>query len=417
MIVLPEGVSLPLQLLGKQLRLQAWRWLGEGAAEGLGKYIMVANHDADLSSKEWLVYKGRVLGEGGKSEKLVDWLAWSFKWVVKKGFVPEVHLSNCWILGGEPVSFDIIIDLEPAELEVQLERATRVMKYLKMYGVKAACKVSSIRNGLVGLHVYADLHVLWRLGLEEKWEEFYLNLLDHLSQVYGIPLEAMDSAFRGKHNYRAFNSPRALKGEPSRFNCFNVPVNVKEYLELAKALGWDKALAALEADALQPAPKLPLTGVFDADGFLALFRGLTSLKLHKDVEQEAAERVLHYKHKLYRSNPKVRWIERVLEHGLEDGRKRFVFRCAAPYLAQLVKRSLLSESEALAKLQEFNKVSAEKAKKKPLPTAFLRGQLGLCLRKDVRPMSLAKFLEENPDLKPAIEAVLALQGLTVKVGL
>ena len=403
--VLERATKEAANFLARQVRLQAWRWLGEGAAEGLGKYVEVANFDAGASTGELLVYGNRVLGEGGRSEKLGDWLLRSFKWIESKGCVPEVHLSNCWVLGGGPTAFDLVVDLEPCELPLQLERAANVMKYLEMYGVKAACKVSSIRNGTVGLHVYADLHVLWRLGLEEKWSDFYLNLLERVSKVYGIPLEAFDNAFKSKHNYRAFNSPRAWKGEPSRFNCFNVPINVNEYLELGKALGWDNALAALEADAAQPAPKLPWTGVFDAESFLALFEGLTGLK-REDVGREVSARVLRLKHKLYRTDPKARWIERVLLSGLEDGRKRFIFRCAAPYLAQLVKRGLVTEDEALTKLQQFNEVSTQKSGKRMLPRSFLRGQLSLCLRKDVKPMSLARFLEENPDLKEPLRAVL-----------
>jgi len=385
--------------------------LGEGAAEGLGKYVQVSNFEAGLSTGEWLVYRGRVLAEGGRSERLRDWLLANFKRIEEKGCVPEVHLSNCWILGGEPTAFDLVIDLEPSSLELQLERAACVLKYLKMYGVKAVCKVSSIRGGSVGLHVYADLHVFWRLGLEEKWAEFYRNLLEHLSRVYTIPLEAVDDAFKSKHNYRAFNSPRSEKGDPARFNCYNIPISVKEYRELGRVLGWDKALAALEADAMQPTLRLPWSGVFDAESFLALFKGLTSLKLGEDVERKAAERVLHYKHKLYRSNPKVKWIEQVLLNGLEDGRKRFVYRCAAPYLAQLVKRGLITEVEALMKLRHFNEVSTQKSKKRPLHNYFLRGQLSSCLKKDIRPMSLAKFLEQYPELKPAVEAALSEKEL------
>ena len=392
--------------LDRLVLLQSWRRLGEGAADGLGRYVQVANFEAGVSTGEWLVYRGRVLGEGGMSRRLRDFLLDSFKWIEGRGYVPEIHLSNCWVLGGGPVSYDLVIDLEPDELRVQLERASSIIRYLRMYGVKAACKLSSVRDGVVGLHVYADLHVLWRLGLEEGWECFYEALLKHLSRVYNIPMHAMDPAFKHKHNFRAFNSPRAEKGDPATLNCFNVPIRVEDYLELGGALGWDAALEALRAEAQQPSRRIPWTGLLDAEGFLALYEALSSVELGEEARREARARVLEYRHRLYRSNPKVRWIERVLDRGLEDGRKRFVYMCAAPYLAQLVKRNLITVDEALERLMMFNERSSSVSKRRPLSKTFLRGQLNWSLRNDRRPLSIRKFLELHPDLRELLQAAL-----------
>ncbi|MEM1820878.1 MAG: hypothetical protein QXU64_04745 [Thermofilaceae archaeon] len=375
------------------LLLQSWRG-------NMGKWVQIGAPDAGIWSGEHLVYKFTVLREGRKPERLNDWLERWVRELEAKGYVPEVHLSNCWVMGGAPVAFDIVIDLEPQPIDVQLRNAVNVISFLRKYGVKAVAKVSSVREMNIGFHVYADLSQLWRLGLEEKWPDFYHSLISYINKVYNVQL---DPAFAHKHQYRAFASPRAEKGDPMRLNCYNnyIPLpSLKELIEMGEKVSWELALEALKAELIEPLERIPRTGVVNANRFLAMFESLTSTVLKEEVKREVRARVLPVVKKLYRARAR-RWIERILERGLRDGRKRFIVWCAAPYLAGKVREGLMTEQEALQRLQQF----ASKAGEGKIRESQLRAWLRWALKYSRKPLSQASFLRRYPDLREVVGGI------------
>ncbi|MEM1909706.1 MAG: hypothetical protein QXT79_10065, partial [Thermofilaceae archaeon] len=292
------------------------------------------------------------------------------------------------------------IDLEPQPIDVQLRNAVNVISFLRKYGVKAIAKVSSVREMNIGFHVYADLSQLWRLGLEEKWPDFYHSLVNYIGKVYGIRL---DPAFAFKHQYRAFASPRAEKGDPSKLNCYNnyLPFRtLRELQEMGEKVSWELALEALKAELIEPLERIPRTGVLNANRFLAMFESLTSITLKEEVKREVRARVLPVVKKLYRARSR-RWIERVLERGLPDGRKRFIVWCAAPYLASKVREGLMTEQEAMQKLLQF----VSKAGEGKIRESQLRAWLRWALKYSRKPLSQAAFLRRYPDLREVLGGI------------
>ncbi|MEM4977295.1 MAG: DNA primase noncatalytic subunit PriX, partial [Desulfurococcaceae archaeon] len=96
-----------------------------------------------------------------------------------------------------------------------------------------------------------------------------------------------------------------------------------------------------------------------------------------------------------------RWIERILETGLRDGRKRFIVWCAAPYLASKVREGLMTEQEAVQKLLEFT----TKAGEGKIRESQLRAWLRWALKNSRKPLSQAAFLRRYPDLKDVLGGV------------
>ena len=70
----------------------------------------------------WLVNGSRVLGLHNRSEKLREWLRHNFEWIGERGYVPEVHLSNCWVLGGGLVLLGMLLLIAAAILKFVFKR-------------------------------------------------------------------------------------------------------------------------------------------------------------------------------------------------------------------------------------------------------------------------------------------------------
>ncbi|MEM4847894.1 MAG: hypothetical protein QW794_09080, partial [Thermosphaera sp.] len=155
----------------------------------VGKWVQIGAPEAGEWSGEHLVYRGVVYREGRRPERLEEWLRRWWVDLERKGYVPEIHLSNCWVTAGAPAVFDLVVDLEPCPISEQLDHAVKVLTFLRKYGVAAAAKVSSVRDLNVGIHIYADLSQLWNAGLEEKWPDFYHSLISYISKVYSIQLD------------------------------------------------------------------------------------------------------------------------------------------------------------------------------------------------------------------------------------
>jgi len=92
--------------------------------------------------------------------------------------------------------------------------------------------------------------------------------------------------------------------------------------------------------------------------------------------------------------------------GLPDGRKRFILYVLLAYLVN-VRR--LSEEEAIQVVQEFLENSCRNHNNcEKIYASFIRGDLQRVKSKGLRPVSIEKLREKDPDLHSLIE--LALQN-------
>ena len=90
------------------------------------------------------------------------------------------------------------------------------------------------------------------------------------------------------------------------------------------------------------------------------------------------------------------WVEKVVEKGLPDGRKRFILYVLSAYLVN-VKR--LDEDEALHAVQEFLDNSCKNyGKCEKVYESFIRGDLQRVKSKGLRPTTLEKLSEKDPEL-------------------
>jgi len=98
------------------------------------------------------------------------------------------------------------------------------------------------------------------------------------------------------------------------------------------------------------------------------------------------------------------WVEKIIEKGLPDGRKRFLLYVLSAYLV-IVKR--LSEEEAIQVVQEFLENSCRNHNNcGKIYDSFIRGDLQRVKSKGLKPVSLEKLREKDPELHFLIEQAL-----------
>jgi hypothetical protein len=104
------------------------------------------------------------------------------------------------------------------------------------------------------------------------------------------------------------------------------------------------------------------------------------------------------------SRGRYSWVEKVVERGLPDGRKRFILYVLSAYLAN-VRR--LSEEEALQVVQGFLENSCRNHNNcNKVYGSFIRGDLQRVKSKGLKPTTLEKLREKDPDLNSLIEQAL-----------
>ena len=107
-----------------------------------------------------------------------------------------------------------------------------------------------------------------------------------------------------------------------------------------------------------------------------------------------------------------RWIERVLENGLPDGRKRFILYVASRYLANVKKLDL---EEALKAIEGFLEASCRNyGNCSKVYESWLRNILKAVAEKELYPPGVRKLRERYPDLYQLI-GVLAKEGPSTTV--
>jgi len=101
---------------------------------------------------------------------------------------------------------------------------------------------------------------------------------------------------------------------------------------------------------------------------------------------------------------KYDWVEKIIERGLPDGRKRFILYVLSAYLVNI---KGLGEEEALQVVQEFIENSCRNhGNCGKIYESFIRGDLRRVKSKGLRPASLERLREKDPELYSLIEQAL-----------
>jgi hypothetical protein len=99
------------------------------------------------------------------------------------------------------------------------------------------------------------------------------------------------------------------------------------------------------------------------------------------------------------------WVEKIIERGLPDGRKRFILYVLSAYLVNI---KGLGEEEALQVVQEFLDNSCRNhGNCGKIYESFIRGDLRRVKSKRLRPMSLEKLREKDPELYSIVEKAIS----------
>jgi hypothetical protein len=97
------------------------------------------------------------------------------------------------------------------------------------------------------------------------------------------------------------------------------------------------------------------------------------------------------------------WVEKIIEKGLPDGRKRFILYVLSAYLVNV---KGLSEDEAIQVVQEFLENSCRNhGNCGKVYESFIRGDLRRVKSKGLRPASLERLKEKDPELYSLIKAL------------
>jgi len=100
-------------------------------------------------------------------------------------------------------------------------------------------------------------------------------------------------------------------------------------------------------------------------------------------------------------------VEKVIERGLPDGRKRFILYVLSAYLVDV---KHLSEEEALEVIRGFIENSCMNYNKcDKIYDSFIRGDLARVRSKGIKPVSLEKLKERDPELYELIAQVASLK--------
>ena len=391
------------------------------------KKIAIANFDSDMDKRHCLIMKGFRVLCGNEELSFRNYVERQIRDARKLGVIPEVHISTAWYLGPDLFLYDLVIDVEKAPIKDNVRVLEDVVKFLEMYGMKPAIKVSSIvldRDELLaGFHVYVDSTSLIPNALNiggldiivDRWEEFYDSLIDRLERVTGVR-GIFDRAFKNRdHMIRAFLSPKADKEDPKRLLGFSVPVKLdvlKNLVSLRKYGNIIKYFTDINyANSLR---NIPRSTIENPKLFISLFEGLTSNKLslplgsgNSVIEDMPVDPVVIDRRKAPVRGWKFDYIEKVLERGLRDGRKRFILFCAARYLVNV---KGLEVREAINKIMQF----VERSEMLPnfrgngrVYESWVRSVIHGVKSKKLMPYSLEKLKEKDRDLYLIIQDTLS----------
>jgi len=99
---------------------------------------------------------------------------------------------------------------------------------------------------------------------------------------------------------------------------------------------------------------------------------------------------------------RYKWVEKIIDKGLPDGRKRFILKVLTPYLVNVLS---LSDEEAFEKLKEFIDNSCKNFNNcEKIYDSWLRGDIKRVRSKGLKPSKLDNLDE---DLKEIIRKIIS----------
>ena len=105
------------------------------------------------------------------------------------------------------------------------------------------------------------------------------------------------------------------------------------------------------------------------------------------------------------SSSKYKWIEKIIERGLPDGRKRFILYVLSSYLVNVLS---LGDNEAFERLREFIDNSCRNFNNcEKIYDSWLRGDIKRVREKKLLPSSLNKIKEKDSELYSILEKILS----------
>ncbi len=219
---------------------------------------------------------------------------------------------------------------------------------------------------------------------------------------------------------RAFLSPKAHKGDPSCLLGFSIPVTLGFLCELVQRNPRRLYKLFNNVSYALSISKVPRGRVVNPKLFIGLFKGLTNDSLKIDVlnnrlcsslEILPADPLLFSlshsgNRKELNSGNEFRYIEEILERGLEDGRKRFILYCASRYLVNV---KGFSEEKAVEEIMRF----VEKSELLPgfcgsgkIYKSWVRSVVKGVKEKKLKPYRLSKLKENHHELYEIVSQAL-----------
>jgi len=299
------------------------------------------------------------------------------KWVkpvhgelVKLAYRGYIHYTVEWYssIDGSEVYRDFIVELDYDDLESNLKAAREITKYLNSLGIYPI----PVFSGHKSIHLRVDLSlqhhdiiVFW-----DKVCEALNNVIDVLAERYLVDVAIFKST---RHLVRAIGS----RHEETKLYCIPISLawNVKEVLRRARL----------------PPKTIPRSHI----DIGTLIGKAELIKISKDIEQKLVRKKAR-KPKAYGSLRKIReryqWVEEVLKiEGLEDGRKRTLFRIIIPYLANIKE---LDDEEILKIVKEW--ISKQRNEGK-IYDSWTRSAIKSARNADFKPIPLPVIKRIDPE--------------------
>jgi len=245
---------------------------------------------------------------------------------------------------------------------------------------KCGCDAVLVKSGFKGAHVYIplktpiqweDYQVLWKILLkllpEEKQQLCDFNMLQW-NRLARVPMTV--NYKDGKRSWAWILQPRVQSWLDFDWNLVEPLDPVR--LPVARIR---VAMPLLQKHYVEPAIPVEL----------------------KVMEDQASARP--------RKTSRYDWVEKIIKKGLPDGRKRFILYVLSAYLVNVKD---LSEEKAFQVIQEFLENSCRNFNNcEKVYESFIRRDLRRVRSKGLKPASLEKLREKDPELYLIIERILS----------
>ncbi len=238
-----------------------------------------------------------------------------------------------------------------------------------------------------------------------------LVFAEEIESIYGAKPLVVDTGFKGAHVH-IFLSDFINWGDYQILYRYMVSyVSNKELID-KNMLQWNRLVRipltrniksgeARDTKIIYPVE----VGMKDFDWRIVSILDLSKIQVVRVVIPELPKPIV-----IRKASRNQRWIEKIIETGLPDGRKRFILEILSPYLINIKN---LSFEEALSEINTFIRNSCiNHSNCGKIYDSWIRSDLERVRRKGVMPRGLDSLREKDPDLYRIIREVLSDKDLT-----